>query len=165
MIEKLSDSWRTPERLFDKLNREFKFDVDLCATKDNTLCKIFGKDYLENIFMMNLACCEHPYVEWDYHNSLTCFMNPPYSNPKPFIEKAWEDSKMYKIVCLVKADTSTKWWGIFWDYVLHKPKDGCEIRFFPKRIKFDPPKGYVGNNTSAAFPSALIVMDRRGESI
>lgn len=92
-------------------------------------------------------------------------MNPPYSNPKPFIEKAWEDSKYCKIVCLVKCDPSTKWWATFWEYGVecpciqfgveandpdiclgcnnkgryNGPKPGCEVRFFPKRIQFDPP--------------------------
>ena len=85
-------------------------------------------------------------------------MNPPYSNPKPFIEKAWKDSKHCKIVCLVKCDPSTKWWATFWNYEnkLYPtygmtngaycaikeeigPKPGCEVRFFSKRIQFDPP--------------------------
>lgn len=151
----------------------------------------------------------------------SAFMNPPYSNPKPFIEKAWEDSKYCKIVCLVKCDPSTKWWATFWEYnrnlcfkcapqhIQHKvnrtfdkcdscrnisnlwlpayngPKLGCSVRFFPKRIKFDPPiEGeycscdgvhglcYSGGErvckscrkslkSGPTFPSALIIMDRR----
>ena len=115
------------------------------------------------------------------------FCNPPYSNPKPFIEKAWEDSKHCKIVCLVKCDPSTKWWSTFWDYgktmchncligtgyiekldmsipstvrccdvcgknkgtckVYNGPKPGCTVRFFPKRIKFDPPQQLIDNGT------------------
>ncbi len=76
------------------------------------------------------------------------FMNPPYSCPKPFIEKAWDDSRYCRIVCLVKCDPSTKWWGTFWDYGLglkhyNGAKQGCQVRFFPKRIKFDPPKNVI----------------------
>lgn len=158
----VSDECRTPDELFNKLNEEFNFDIDLCATKENKKCKFWCGDYLNYLKLPN---------------SLTqyncAFINPPYSNPKPFIEKAWEDSKHCKIVCLVKCDPSTKWWATFWDYnitqyicdmcekqksetitvcencgfddpykttrIYNGPKPGCGVRFFPKRIKFDPP--------------------------
>lgn len=42
------------------------------------------------------------------------------------------------------------------------PKPGCEVRFLPKRVKFDPPQGYAGKVTSSAFPCALLIFDRRG---
>lgn len=157
--EKLSDCWQTPDWLFKELNKEFNFDVDLCASEANAKCVNWYDDYL-SIPGKELSPI-----------GATCFMNPPYSNPKPFIEKAWEDSKHCKIVCLVKCDPSTKWWATFWDYdiecpfcMLHDdcptndewnkmmnctkcnefhtyngPKPGCDVRFFPKRIKFDPP--------------------------
>ncbi len=105
-------------------------------------------------------------------------------NPQPFIQKAWEDSRHCKMVCLVKCDPSTRWWATFWDYgsncscvgiprfltcnkcnkdnIFRGPKPGCEVRFFPKRIKFDPPKGFEGKVSSPSFPSALVIMDRRG---
>lgn len=52
-----------------------------------------------------------------------CYVNPPYSNPLPWIEKAIEESKKGKtIVMLLPVDTSTKWFSklieskahIFW---------------------------------------------------
>lgn len=189
--EKLSDCWQTPKWLFDELNKEFDFDVDLTANAENSKCNNFFVDYLNNklhlnYFSSNLASQK---VE-NYLNNKTCFMNPPYSNPKPFIEKAWEDSKHCKIVCLVKVDPSTQWWATFWNYtqktkvdmicptcngcgkytwwqgtvgydenpcdkcngkgtysekikVLPGPKPGCEVIYFPKRIKFDPPRELV----------------------
>lgn len=187
MASKLSDCWQTPQWLFDELNKEFNFTHDLCADETNHLCENWFEDYLKSEFKKGVGFC-----------------NMPYSNPKPFIEKAWEDSKHCKIVCLVKCDPSTRWWSTFWNYkdiYIEKvcwvcdgdgkaklstgkqlrycflcesvgyysvlcgekgPKLGCEVRFFPKRIKFDPPKGFVGKATSSAFPCALIIMDRRG---
>ena len=32
--------WETPQDLFDRLDREFMFDVDVCATTDNAKCKL-----------------------------------------------------------------------------------------------------------------------------
>ena len=130
-MTKLSDQWQTPDWLFQELNNEFHFDIDLCATEDNHKCKNWCHDYLA-FEARDLAP--------------TCFMNPPYSNPKPFIEKAWEDSKHCKIVCLVKCDPSTQWWATFWQYSgpwYRGPKPGCQVRFVPKRIQFDPPQQLI----------------------
>ena len=174
-MDNISDKWQTPQWLFNELNLEFNFDIDLCATADNTKCDRFYFDYFSNkIHNKGDHTGDATGYWWSlegHNNPLSChklncaFMNPPYSNPKPFIEKAWEDSKYCKIVCLVKCDPSTKWWATFWEYGVecpciqfgveandpdiclgcnnkgryNGPKPGCEVRFFPKRIQFDPP--------------------------
>ena len=136
---KMSDQWRTPDDLFEALDKGgeyqgitfegFHFDIDLCATEENSKCNIFYKDYLNDVVT------KKEYADWEgktelwgeysdrnirfmvgTHHKITAFMNPPYSNPKPFIEKAWEDSRIARIVCLVKVDPSTQWWATFWDY-------------------------------------------------
>lgn len=33
-----SDEWETPQSLFDELNTEFNFNLDVCATSDNHKC-------------------------------------------------------------------------------------------------------------------------------
>lgn len=163
-MDKISNNWRTPSWLFDELNVEFNFFIDLCATKLNSKCEYYCVDYLNDLYKHLAIDRIHNFKG----NSNSCFMNPPYSNPKPFIEKAWEDSRFCRIVCLVKCDPSTKWWATFWDYnkvvyckqdrslfdqmhqkctkckgtcryIYNGPKPGCEVRFFPKRIDFDPP--------------------------
>lgn len=202
-MTKLSDQWQTPQALFDELNAEFHFDVDLCATKENRKTECWYRDYL------NEKVCRAD-RETDMSAWNCAFMNPPYSNPKPFIEKAWEDSKHCKIVCLVKCDPSTRWWTTFWDHAIVKelgdidgtgmmrkalvrpsgPKPGCEVRFFPKRIKFDPPQELIASGdvvnikgvwfrvkhgvsgagpytyneklSGPTFSCALVIMDRQG---
>lgn len=125
---KLSDEWRTPDDLFQVLDRGgeymgmtfagFNFDIDLCANHENHKVDLYCTQYLTNYMCYGKSCIN--FQEYVKRNNLTCFMNPPYSNPKPFIEKAWEDSKHCKIVCLVKCDPSTKWWATFWDYSQNK---------------------------------------------
>ena len=138
--DKLSDSWSTPDDLFNVLDKGgvyqgiefegFNFDIDLTATKENSKCNLYCTDYLNNKYN-NLAeewpeCGD---IEFDnnanldkygdrpyYIKEITGWLNPPYSNPKTFIEKAWEDSKHCKIVALVKCDPSTQWWATFWEY-------------------------------------------------
>lgn len=167
--DKESDLWETPQWLFDELNEEFNFEIDLCANKDNHKCNMYFNNYLVkdmstgSLLGFNIA-----------------FMNPPYSNPLPFINKAYEDSKYCKIVMLIKCDTSTKAWGVFWNYRKDMwwalkpgtkdkfitnsnpigPKPGVEVRFLPKRLKFE--RGGIPSKNCANFPSAIVIMDRRG---
>ncbi len=160
MSDSISDQWRTPQSLFEELDQEFNFNIDLCATEENTKCDIWYQDYLNDVQIEKVYLAPRVATMQEYHEigdaNYTCFMNPPYSNPKSFIDKAWEDSKHCRIVCLVKCDPSTKWWATFWNYdselkcnstgrtkLRNGPKPGCEVRFFPKRIKFDPPQQLI----------------------
>lgn len=173
--EKVRDYEGTPQDLFDVLDKGgfyqgiqfdgFRFDIDLCATAENSKCFNFAVDYLDNVFADKVRSpCSYEKDDFFMRDTFkSCFINPPYSNPKPFIKKAWEDSKYCKIVCLVKCDPSAKWWATFWDYDycvacesspcirdslacecdsnhMRGPKPGCEVIFFPNRIRFTPPK-------------------------
>ena len=35
------EEWETPQNLFDELNKEFSFDVDVCALPENAKCQKF----------------------------------------------------------------------------------------------------------------------------
>lgn len=189
MKENVNDCWRTPDWLFDKLNKEFNFDIDLCASKNNAKCLWYLTDYLNTDM--------HSRTRPDSFPAKCAFMNPPYSNAKPFIQKAWDDSKHCKIVCIIKCDPSTSMWQIFYDFQTGKPKPGCDIKLINKRIQFDPPLQYkawkigqkwaiecdhcIGTKTinwpaipcttckatgykilsGPAFPSCLLIFDRR----
>lgn len=125
-----SDEWETPQDLYDKLNTEFRFDVDVCANEQNTKCERFftiEKDGLRQ--------------DW---KTLTAWCNPPYSNIKDWAKKCSEHKGT--AVMLVPARTDTKW---FHEYCNNK--DGVEIRFIKGRLKFGNSKN------SAPFPSMLII--------
>ena len=149
-----SDNWQTPQDLFEVLDgggfyqgiefKGFNFDIDLCATRENSKCNHLCWDFLHSLTgSKDSNCIGTIYDDVEVGLIKTGFMNPPYSNPKPFIEKAWEHSKIMKIVCLVKCDPSTRWWSVFWDYDKDCGKPGASVRFFPKRIKFDPPQQLI----------------------
>lgn len=129
MMTKLSDNYRTPKALFDELNSVTSFFWDACCTKDNCLVKVqrgyfekkpyfvnyLGLDVklaLENI-RLHCSYYNHP-LECPYHKEdQSIFINPPYSRGSvgPIIEKAWEDAKHFRVVMLLKADMSTKWFN------------------------------------------------------
>lgn len=40
-----SEEWGTPQELFNRLNKEFNFTLDICASKENTKCpKYYTKE-------------------------------------------------------------------------------------------------------------------------
>lgn len=41
MMSSNTDMWATPQAFFDKLDEEFHFDLDVCATPENAKCKKF----------------------------------------------------------------------------------------------------------------------------
>lgn len=129
--------WETPKALFDKLNDEFQFTLDVCATKENAKCPKFFTP-------------EDDGLKKDWRG--TCWMNPPYGKEiGKWIERAYYQSQQWGsvIVCLIPSRTDTRYWH---DYVM-KSK---EIRFIKSRVKF------VGATENAPFPSAIVVFDYVG---
>lgn len=41
MFSSKSEMWETPQDFFDKLNKEFHFTLDVCATPENAKCEMF----------------------------------------------------------------------------------------------------------------------------
>ena len=77
------------------------------------------------------------------------YVNPPYSNPLPWVEKAIEASRGgCRIAMLLKHDSSTKWWRL-----LHE--NGAY--FFPLIGRL----GFSENRQKANFPSVLVFLPRR----
>src|SRR5688572_6331257 len=128
LFSKKSDEWGTPQYLFDELNREFGFTLDVCASKDNYKCIGYFTKHDDGLSK-------------DWSNDV-CWMNPPYSCIKDWIRKAYEESvKGSIVVALVPARTDTRW---FWDYCYQKPN--VQIRFLKGRLKF------TGGDTKNAAP-------------
>ena len=132
----------TPQWLFDILDMEFNFDIDVCASKYNAKCKHY--------ITKELNCLKGDWYNKDLDKLncgfLTCWMNPPYGRKiKPFMKKAYEQSlKGNIIVSLVAGRFDTRWW---WNWVLKAYK----IQFIKGRLKFD------NMPTGAKFPSCLVI--------
>lgn len=60
-----SSMWETPLDLFRSLDREFHFEVDVCAIEENSKCSMFFSPEVDGLRQ-----------DWTGFNS--CFMNPPY---------------------------------------------------------------------------------------
>ena len=81
------------------------------------------------------------------------FLNPPYSRPLPWIEKAIAEHRKGKtIALLVKHDSSTLWWA-----KLHE--EGAYFLPIMGRLQFVAEKGRrKGRKAAAPFPSVLAIL-------
>lgn len=125
------DHYRTPDYVFAWLEQRFYwFDIDGCANYSNALCvRYIGEpapqgywdetpgldnysvapdflmpiDELADLLLDEVAeICSFP---------LRIFVNPPYSNVTPYLQRAKELRDMgYLVVMLLNNDKSTKWY-------------------------------------------------------
>lgn len=75
-----TDDWGTPQRLYDTLNREFRFDVDVCAHEGNHKHEVYWTVEDDGLAQ-----------DW---SGKTCFMNPPYGREiGAWVQKAAESAE------------------------------------------------------------------------
>ena len=126
-----TDMWATPNEFYDRLNKVFRFETDVCAVPENAKCERFFTPEMDGLAQ-----------EW----SGTCWMNPPYGRGiGAWIQKAYESAKQNgaTVVCLLPARVDTRWWH---DYCAKG-----EVYFVKGRLKFGDAKN------SAPFPCAVVV--------
>lgn len=138
MYSSKTDEWETPQDFFDKLNAEFGFTLDVCATEDNAKC-ISWFDRGADALTKDWGCIPP--------ESGAAFMNPPYGRViGQWVAKARETAQAGRtVVCLLPARTDTAWWHT------HVIGGKAEVRFCRGRLKFG------GSKNSAPFPSAIVI--------
>jgi len=125
-----TDEWATPQDVFDRLDAEFGFVLDVCATPENAKCPRYYTKRENGLLQ-----------KWEG----VCWMNPPYGREiGQWVKKAYTSAlEGATVVCLLPARTDTGWWH---DYCMKG-----EIRFVRGRLKFGDSK------TNAPFPSAVVI--------
>lgn len=126
------DEWRTPPFVFEFLHRRHRFDIDLAATKENALLPCEYLTAADNALTH----------EWG-RIATAGYLNPPYSNVDPWLEKAIEEARRgFTTVCLLPAPNGEDRYGRFvFDAA-------SEVLFITGRLSFLDPQGRPksGNN-------------------
>lgn len=154
-MTKSTDIRETPQDFFDILNEEFDFDIDVCASKKNT--KVPDCYITEKVDSFSID-----WAVWCHYNSnynmrpvypWLAWMNPPYSNIMPWLEKAArERDNDVTTVTLLPASVSSKWFHKWiWNATSHVTRTNIEIRFPTKRLVFGP------HFTGAKWPSMVVI--------
>ena len=120
------DNWMTPIDLLEEIKNEFGELFDPCP-----------KDFDYSFNGLDIS----------WSREKVCFVNPPYSQIKLWVEKCYKESLLgSKIVLLIPARTDTRY---FHSFINNK----ADVRFIKGRLKFIHPDGR--NSKSAPFPSIL----------
>lgn len=137
MFSSRTDLWSTPQDLFDELDAEFGFTLDVCALPENAKCERFYTPEQDGLIQ-------------NWHGIVWC--NPPYGrNVDKWIEKAHRHARAGGVVVmLLPARTDTRW---FHEYIYGK----AEVRFLKGRLKFG------GCKNAAPFPSMICVFKEQTE--
>ena len=109
--------WETPQDFFHELNKEFRFNVDVCAIESDTKVSSYINPDIDGLAVL-----------WNGN----CWCNPPYDRSiGNWVQKAYDESQRGSlIVCLLPGRSSdTKW---FHRYVMR----ASEIRFIKGRLQF-----------------------------
>lgn len=131
-----SDEWETPQGLFDKYDADYAFDLDAAASSSNKKCD-------------NYFTSEDNGLSKSWYGTVWC--NPPYSNVKSWIKKAYEESlRDVTTVMLIPARVDTIAWHT-WIF------PHAKVEFLRGRLKFSNSKN------SAPFPSAIVIFEGKRE--
>jgi site-specific DNA-methyltransferase (adenine-specific) len=145
-----SEEWETPQKLFDRLNEIFHFEVDMACTPENKKCKI--GIYKESIAGVILEANVYNDVFW---------CNPPYSIDnksciEEWVEKCWKIGVFARanktVVMLIPSSTEmVAWHKYIWPFARY-------IIFLKGRLKFE-----IDGNPQGSAPkgSALVVFTNR----
>lgn len=134
--------WTTPQEVFDKLNEEFSFKWDLCASIDNAKCPKFLYTEVS--------------LDADWSNLGTCFLNPPYGRGiEIWLSKAASCCQHgSRIVAIIPARTNAPWWH---DIVMK----ASQVRFVRKKMPYSDGGGSTG---VPSWGSAIVVFEKSEKS-
>lgn len=134
MFSSKTDLWETPQELFDQMDAEFHFNLDVCALPENAKCAAYYTPEQDGL--------KQPWYG-------RCWCNPPYGrNIGEWVRRAHLAACAGNlVVMLLPARTDTRW---FHDYIYQNKN--AEIRFIKGRLKFGG-----GAKNSAPFPSMIVV--------
>lgn len=136
-----SDQWATPPALIAELEQEFgAFDLDPCCRRETAKAPAWADKEINGL--------DKPWFG-------RVFLNPPYSDPGPWLEKACsevESGRAALVVALIPCATET-WW--FHKFVWNR----SELRFIRGRVRF-----HGWENTPVPSPRAptMFAIYRKG---
>ena len=123
--------WETPKELFDRLDAEFHFTLDVCASDGMQKCERYFNPETNGLKQV-------------WGGGEVCFMNPPYGREiEAWVRKAATSEAI--TVGLLPARMDTKW------YQKWVQGYASEVRFIPGRVKFGD------SSQGAPFPSVIAI--------
>lgn len=145
------DDRALPWEVFKPLDERFHFTADVAASADNAKCDRFytiGNSGLD--------------ASWSFER---VYCNPPYSDIKPWVEKAWRESFAELVVMLLPANrTEQGWWQDLIEPRRDREGSPLSVEFWRGRTRFlKPGQTVIGPNEHPPFGSCLCIWDWSGD--
>lgn len=146
-VGKVDDRATHPDD-FAVWNRRFGFTLDVAAAAHNTKCKRYFTAEDDGLIQ-----------SWA---SSRVWCNPPYSDIRPWMEKAWlewETGALDLIVMLLPANrTEQGWWQDWVEPYRYRPD--FDVEFLRGRLRFiQPGRTDVGPNERPPFGCCLLIWE------
>lgn len=146
---KVDDRETSPE-VFRPLHERFRFTIDVAASKQNAK--------LERYYTIEDDGLSKPWA------GERVWCNPPYSNIRPWVQKAWSEWKFpfhrpEATVMLLPANrTEQKWWADLVEPQLRARRDDFHVEFLRGRLRFiEPGDDHVRPNARPPFGCCLLI--------
>jgi phage N-6-adenine-methyltransferase len=142
------DDRALPDGEFHVLNQRFRFTVDAAASPRNARLPRFWTKETDGL--------AQPWVG----ERIWC--NPPYSQIRPWVEKAWAETGASLVVMLLPANrTEQTWWQDLIEPYRDRAGYPLRVEFLPGRLRFlKPGQPMIGPNERPPFGCCLCIWNR-----
>lgn len=124
------DDRATPDDFFGALHSRYGFTVDVAAAAHNAkLPRFYNRvqDGLAQSWAGERVWC-----------------NPPYSEIRPWVEKAWSEDAELVVMLLPSTRTEQAWWQDLVEPYRDRPGSPLAAEFLPGRLRFAAPEPIDG---------------------
>lgn len=146
------DDRATTAEVFGPLHARYNFSIDVAAAEHNAKCEQYYDVTADGLAQ-----------SWARE---TIWCNPPYSDIRPWVEKAWAEwharIRPHAIVMLLPANrTEQGWWQDLIEPYRDSPRTPLTVEFLPGRIRFiKAGSTTIGPNERPPFGCCLITWTR-----
>jgi phage N-6-adenine-methyltransferase len=138
------DDRGTDPEMFAKWDARFHFTLDVAAAPHNAKCEQYftiNDDGLAQSWAGERVWC-----------------NPPYSDIRPWIEKAWREVTQLTVLLLPANRTEQRWWQDLVEPHRDRPGQPLRTEFLPGRLRFIRPGATeIGPNERPPFGCCLLI--------
>ena len=144
--------WQTPADLWEVLDAEFEFQIDVAAENYNTKCCDFLTPDID-------ALGSKPASDWVLGGTYRAFCNPGFANLLPWMMRAHAEAQTSPsavVVVMGLVSPSTKWWRFC-------AENASEIRLLSPGVQFEPPTGSDIKSGKNSRENCVVVFRRKME--
>lgn len=142
-LDPVDDRTTDPE-LLARLNAQYRFTVDVAASAENMQCPRYFDKEADGL--------RQPWA------GETVWCNPPYSDIRPWVAKAWAEPTAHIVMLLPANRTEQGWWQDLVEPERDRIGSRLTVQFLRGRLRFIRAGGdSIGTNERPPFGCCLLI--------